>query len=91
MYHYKAESDWYYTLSLIHFNMKRNILKPELPMKIHLHCGVEKLLHIFRIACSVSLGNASYYGGKMICKLQSVLTFYVKRFPAAPFAVLFIV
>lgn len=66
MYHYKAESDWYYTSSLIHFNKKRNISKPELPMKIQLHCGIEKPIYIFLIECPVSLGNASYYRGKMI-------------------------
>lgn len=80
MYHCKAESDWYYTSSLIHFNMKRNISKPELPMKIRLHCGIEKPIYIFLIECPVSLGNASYYGGKMICKRKFVLTSYAKRF-----------
>jgi len=30
-YHYKAESDWYYISSLLHFNKKRTISKPELP------------------------------------------------------------
>lgn len=82
MYHYKAESDRYYTSSLIHFNKKRNISKPK---EIRLHCGIEEPIYIFLIECSVSLGNASYYGGKRICKRKFALTSYAKRFYRSSF------
>ncbi len=53
--------------------------------------NVMKKSYIFLIEHPVSLGNGSYYTGKVICKWQFVISFYAERFPAALSAVLFIV